>query len=101
MADNYSIVVNVAGNPARRSDRAITSSQANTGEYDVTFPEDIDDWVWLATLGAADDTPQIAGSITTEGGAMGAKDVVRVRTFNQAGAATNRPYHLHVRRVRR
>jgi hypothetical protein len=100
MAQNYSVVVNEAGNAARRSDRNIVSQNAATGEYDVLFPEDVNNWIWQATLGAPDDTPQVAGLVTAELGAMGANDTVRVRTFDSAGMAQDRSFHLYVSRVR-
>jgi hypothetical protein len=100
MADCYSIVVNVAGNAARRSDRLSTSEQAAAGQYEVLFPEDVDDWMWQATLGTAADSDQAADSATTELGEMGVNDTIRARTFNGGGAATDRPFHLSARRVR-
>jgi LysM repeat protein len=78
--NSYSIVVNKAGNAARRSDPNISSRRANTGAYDVTFPQDVDDWMWQATRGAPNGSPQVAGSVTTQLGAMGANDTVRVKS---------------------
>jgi len=102
----YSVVVNLEGGKVRASNGAIQTTRVGTGEYSVTFPEDIDTWAWLASLGAADDSDQVSGSVTTELGAMGAKAVVRVRTFNivqNAAAVTvtsaDRPFHLYVRRL--
>ncbi len=92
MADKYLVVVNVAGNVGRRSDRDITSNRVNAGEYDVTFSEDIDDWCWTATLRALDDTPQTAKSVTAELGAMGVNETLHIRTINAAGAATDKPF---------
>jgi hypothetical protein len=100
MAQNYSIVVNTAGNGVRRSDRSIDSDRTSTGEYDVTFPEDVDSWIWQATLGAPNDDDQSGGSVTTELGAMGVNDTLLVRTFDAAGMPEDRPFHLYVSRVR-
>jgi murein DD-endopeptidase MepM/ murein hydrolase activator NlpD len=99
---DYFVVVTIAGNIARRSNSGVTSAKTATGEYDVTFPEDVDSWLWQATPGAADSSPQTAGSVTTELGPMGANQVVHVRTFNVAAAAVtaaDRPFHLSLHRV--
>jgi hypothetical protein len=100
MAQNYSIVVNKVGNAVRRSDRTIVSQNATVGEYDITFPEDVDNWIWQVTLGAPNDDDQVAGSVTAELGAMGVNDTLRVRTFDHTGAPKDRPFHLYVSRVR-
>jgi LysM repeat protein len=95
----YYVVVNVAGNAVRRSDRSIRSRRASTGEYDVTFPEDVDDWMWQATRGAPNDSDQVAGYVTTQLAKSG-NDIVRVKTFDELGNPYNHPFHLTVRRVR-
>jgi hypothetical protein len=101
MADYYAVIVNLAGNIFRRSDRGITANRVAAGVYDVTFPEDVDDWMRQATVGAVDDTDQLAGIATTQLGAMGVPDTLRVKTFDDAGMATDKPFHLEARRVRR
>lgn len=109
MANNYSIVVTVGGATGRTSDNNIqTSQQAAAGEYLVRFPEDINSWLWLATLAPTDDSAQVAGFITVELETM-TTNTLRVRTWNApnmvaanaaAFVAANRPFHLHVRKLR-
>lgn len=94
--NDFAIVVNVDGGTARSSDSDVKPSKNATGVYNVEFPRDVSRSLWQATLGAADDSPQDAGSITAEGGAMGSVQTVKVRTFNGAGAAADRPFHLRV-----
>jgi LysM repeat protein len=96
---SYAIVVNVSGGSARRSDPGIDPDRVATGEYDVTFPEDISGWLWQPTLGPADDTDQSPGFITAELGDMGSPEILKVRTFNAAGNPQNRAFHLHVREI--
>jgi hypothetical protein len=93
---SYAIVVNVSGGSARRSDKKIEPDRVAKGEYDITFPEDVSSWLWQASLGAADDDPQIAGYISTELGDMSSENIVKVRTFDYLGVPDNRPFHLLV-----
>ena len=95
--DGYSIVVSQGGAPARGSN-GVTSSRQATGEYLVTFPQNVDIWLWLATLAPANAVAQQPGMITVELENMTTASL-RVRTFNMAGAATDRPFHLHVRKI--
>jgi len=98
----YSVVVNLNGGRARTSNMNIRTTRLTTGEYVVTFPEEIDQWSWLASLGAVDDSNQVAGAITTQLGAMGVRTDVQVKTFNTGGngaTAADRPFHLYVRRL--
>lgn len=97
--NSYAIVVNVSGSSARRSNNDIDPERIATGEYDVTFPEDVSSWLWQATLAPADDTDQGAGSITVELGDMGSPEVLKVRTFTQNGNPQNRPFHLVAREL--
>jgi hypothetical protein len=102
MRDTYSIVVTVNGKVARKTNGAdIETANDAPGEYTVTFPEPIDTWLWLATLGPSDTTPQAPGVITVQLETM-TTDTLRVKTYNfvaAAPAATDRPFHLHVRRM--
>ncbi len=98
MAREYLVIVNVDGDDVFSSDDRIRVEKAALGVYDVRLPENVIGFVRQATLGAADDTDQNAGSVTTELGAMGNNRVVRVRTF-EAAAAADRPFHLSVRQV--
>ena len=100
MAENsYSVVVTVNGQVGRRSNNGIDPDKAGTGEYDVTFPEPIRDWLWLATIAPTDDTPQNPSFITVERSTM-TDDAVHVRTSDKNGNAADRAFHLHVRRLR-
>jgi len=96
---SYSIVVNVSGGAARRSNSEVDPDRVDTGEYNVTFPEDVSAWLWQATLGAANDADQDAASITAELGYMNSPDIIKVRTFDTAGMSYNHPFHLHVREI--
>lgn len=91
----YAIVVNEMGQDVRGSG-GVTVSRNNAGIYNVTFPDDIRDWLWQATLGAPDDVAQAAGSAVTQGGMGGARKIVQVRTFDAAGNAADRNFHLRV-----
>jgi LysM repeat protein len=93
---DFAIVVNINGGSARSSDSGVKPTRDTTGVYSVTFPQNISSWLWQATLGAADDTPQVGGQITAELGTMGSTDIVTVRTFDAAGNPANRPFHLRV-----
>ena len=93
---DFAIVVNVNGGSARSSDSGVKPTRDATGVYSVTFPQNISSWLWQATLGAANDSPQDGGQITTELGTMGSTDIVTVRTFDAAGNPANRPFHLRV-----
>jgi hypothetical protein len=61
---------------------------------------------WCVTSVAAsfaDDPDQKPGSITVQLGAMGVPETLRVKTFGDGAnimTAFDRPFHLHVRRVR-
>jgi len=103
MADHYSLAVNENGAPNRRSNPNIQANRAAQGVYRVNFPEDIDQWVWLATLGSLVDANQNPGSITVQLETMGVKDNLVVKTFGNGGAVdapTDRPFHLFIRRSR-
>ncbi|MCD2196173.1 LysM peptidoglycan-binding domain-containing protein [Actinomycetospora endophytica] len=93
---DFAIVVNINGDTARSSDNNIKVNRVNTGIYSVTFPQDISRWLWQATLGAADDSDQQPGSVTTQLGAMGANHVVTVHTFDAGNNFIDRPFHLRV-----
>jgi hypothetical protein len=106
MADTYSIAVTVGGAVGRRSANNINPTRPVTGEYQVSFPENINNWYWLATLAPVDSTTQVAGFITVELESM-TTNTLRVRTWNANAAvaanaaafiAADRAFHLHVRR---
>lgn len=94
-----SVVVIAYGDRARASSPGIETNRAATGECLVTFPESIDRWAWLVSLGAADDSEQTAGCATTELDELGVTDTLVVRTLDAAGAAADRPFHRYVRRL--
>lgn len=95
--NSFAVVVDIDGNIVHSSDQSVTSQRNGLGICDVRFPRNVNAFIRQATLGAADDSDQEAGMITTELGAMGNSRIVRVRTFNMAGAAADRPFHLDVR----
>jgi hypothetical protein len=89
-------VVNSSGSLARSGCPGTSSSPTSTGEYQVTFPRNVRNCAYIATIGLTGDSGTAGDGTVTLAGLAVSVDGVFVQTFNSAGALTDEPFHLSV-----
>jgi hypothetical protein len=83
---------------AVRSAGVIATARVGTGQFEVTFNQDIVNCSYLANVGAVSDISNAAGQqgFAVVGKKSGTVNAVRVNTRAQTGAAADRSFHLVV-----
>ncbi len=89
-------VVEIGGSLARAGCPGTASSNLTEGQYQVTFPRNVRNCAYIATVGLPTDFGTAGDGTVTVVGLAASVDGVFVETFNAAGTATNEPFHLSV-----
>ncbi|WP_328304523.1 LysM peptidoglycan-binding domain-containing protein [Actinomycetospora sp. NBC_00405] len=82
-----------------RGSGGVSCDRGNAGVYNVTFTTQvISGWAWHASIGSGDVSAVTPGLVTTQ--LLGNSGrIIQVRTFDDAGNAADRPFHLSVHEI--
>ncbi len=92
-AVSYYAVVPSYGGVLRGTAKGGSHTSVGSGVYTVTFPRDVSQCAYTATIGTPDGSPPPAGTVSVTNNAQG--DVV-AQTTDQAGNPKDLPFHLIV-----
>ena len=65
-----------------------------TGDVFVTFPRDVSNCTWIATVGNPGSTPAVPEFASVRGNSTAGPDVVQVLTWNTSGGEVAANFHL-------
>jgi hypothetical protein len=87
-------VVNFDGSLTRAGCPGTSSANLTEGQFKVTFPRNVRNCAYIATVGLVGDSGTASDGTVTVVGLAASVDGVFVQTFSSAGAPTNEPFHL-------